>query len=85
MNGSLKLKKLYPEAHLIFIVPPSIEELENRLMKRNTETPETFRKRIERAKMELEMAKFFDYKVTNYELDKAIEEVNNIIQKIINE
>lgn len=85
VNGSLKLKKLYPEAHLIFIVPPSIEELENRLMKRNTETPETFRKRIERAKMELEMAKFFDYKVTNYELDKAIEEVNNIIQKIINE
>ncbi len=84
VNGSLKLKKLYPEAHLIFIVPPGIEELENRLRKRNTETPESFQKRIERAKMELEMANYFDYEVKNYELDKAIEEVNRIIQKIIN-
>lgn len=84
VNGSLKLKKLYPEAHLIFIVPPSINELENRLRKRNTETPESFQKRIERAKMELEMAKYFDYEVKNFELDKAIEEVNGIVQKIIN-
>jgi guanylate kinase len=85
VNGSLKLKKLYPNAHLIFIVPPSIEELENRLRKRNTETPETLKKRIERAKMELEKAKYFDYEVKNYELENAIEEVNEIIQKIIKE
>jgi len=85
VNGSLKLKKLFPEAHLIFIVPPGIEELENRLKKRNTETPESFQKRINRAKMELEMAKYFDYEVKNYELEKAIEEVNEIIQKIIGE
>ena len=84
VNGSLKLKQLYPDAHLIFIVPPSIEELENRLRKRNTETPETFRKRIERAKMELEKAKYFDYVVKNYELETAIKEVNEIIQKILN-
>lgn len=85
VNGSLKLKKLFPEAHLIFIVPPSIEELENRLKKRNTETPDSFQKRIDRAKMELDMAKYFDYEVKNYELEKAIEEVNQIIQNIINE
>ncbi len=85
VNGSLKLKQLFPEAHLIFIVPPSIEELENRLRKRNTETPETFKKRIERAKMELEKAQYFDYEVKNYELKSAIKEINEIIQKIINE
>lgn len=83
VNGSLKLKKLFPEAHLIFIVPPSIEELEKRLMKRNTENPESFKKRIERAKMELEMAKYFDYEVKNYDLEKAIEEVSYIIKTII--
>jgi len=83
VNGSLKLKKLFPDAHLIFIVPPSIEELENRLRKRNTETPETFKKRIDRAKMELEQAKHFDYEVKNYELDTAIKEVNEIIHKIL--
>lgn len=85
VNGSLKLKKMYPEAILIFIVPPSIEELENRLRKRNTETPESFQKRIERAKMELEKAKFFDYEVKNYDLETAINEVQNIIEKITNQ
>lgn len=85
VNGSLKLKKLFPDAHLIFIVPPSIQELEIRLKKRNTETPESFQKRIDRARMELEMAKYFDYEVKNYDLEKAIEEVNEIVQKIIEE
>lgn len=83
VNGSLKLKKIYPDAHLIFIVPPSLEELETRLKKRNTETPESFQKRIERAKMELEMSKFFDYEVKNYELEKAIDDVDSIIKKIL--
>jgi len=85
VNGSLKLKKLYPEALLIFITPPSIEELESRLRKRNTETPETFKKRIERAKMELENSKYFDYEVKNYELESAIKEINDIIQKVLKE
>jgi guanylate kinase len=85
VNGSLKLKKMYPDAVLIFIVPPSIEELENRLRKRNTETPESFQKRIDRAKMELELSKHFDYEVKNYDLPTAIEEVNDIVQKVINE
>lgn len=85
VKGSLKLKKLYPEAILIFIVPPSIEELENRLKKRNTETQESLQKRIDRAKMELEQAKYFDYKVENYDLQQAINETSKIIQKILEE
>lgn len=83
VNGSLKLKKLYPEATTIFIAPPSIEEIEKRLRKRNTETPESFDKRIQRAKMELEKASLFDAQVINDTLQKAIQEVNQIIQKII--
>lgn len=85
VKGSLKLKKLFPEAILIFIVPPSIEELEKRLKKRNTETLESLQKRIERSKMELEKAKYFDYKVENYDLNQAIEETRKIIEKILEE
>ncbi len=83
VNGSLKLKKLYPDAITIFIVPPGLEELENRLRKRNTETPETFQKRIERAKMELGMSKHFDFEVKNYNLDEAIQDVEKIIRQVL--
>ncbi len=85
VKGSLKLKKLYPESILIFIVPPSIEELEKRLKKRNTETQESLQKRIDRAKMELEQARYFDYKVENYDLNQAIEGTRKIIEKILEE
>jgi guanylate kinase len=83
VNGSIQLKKLYPAAELIFIVPPSIEVLEKRLKNRNTETPEELAKRIERARMELDKAKYFDFEVKNYELADAIIEVDKIIQKLL--
>ncbi|MCX8010583.1 MAG: guanylate kinase, partial [Ignavibacteria bacterium] len=81
--GSLTLKRKFPDAKLIFIVPPSIEVLEERLRKRNTETEETLAKRMERAKMELEKAKYFDYEVKNYNLEEAVKEVKKIIEDII--
>jgi len=83
VNGSLKLKKLYPQTITIFIAPPSIEELENRLKTRKTETSESLHKRIERAKIEMEKAKLFDFLVMNDNLNNAISEVNQIIQKTI--
>ncbi len=83
VNGSLQLKKLYPDAKLIFIVPPSIEVLEERLKNRNTETPEKLAKRVERSKMELDKAKYFDFEVKNYELADAITEVNKIVQELL--
>lgn len=83
VNGSLQLKKIYPEANLIFIVPPSIEVLEDRLKNRNTETPDKLAKRIERAKMELDKAKYFDFEVKNYELADAVIEVNKIVQELL--
>jgi len=81
--GALKLKKIYPNSELIYIVPPSIEELTRRLKNRNTECNEDLQKRIDRAKMELSLKDKFDYLVKNTDLDKALEQIKNLIEKII--
>ncbi len=83
VKGAFSLKKIYPEAVLIFIIPPSFEELECRLKKRNTEGESDFKKRIERAKMELSLKGKFDYLVENKDLKKAILETESLIKKII--
>jgi len=85
VKGALSLKKIYPESHLIFIDPPSLDELVKRLRNRNTESPEDFQKRIDRAKMELELKEKFDYVVENKILEKATTEVLSLISKIIKE
>ncbi|MCX7798014.1 MAG: guanylate kinase [Melioribacter sp.] len=83
VKGALNIKKAYPDAVLIFIVPPSIEELKRRLEKRNTETEEDLKKRIQRAEMELSFKDKFDYIVENINLDEAKEKVKKIIEKEI--
>jgi len=79
VKGALSIKRLYPDAVLIFIAPPSLEDLIERLKNRQTETEEDFKKRIERAEMELSLKNEFDYYVVNQFLDTAIEEVKKII------
>lgn len=64
---------------LIFILPPSMSELERRLRKRGTETEETIAARIARARNELQFADKFDYLVVNGELEKAVDDVNTVI------
>ena len=83
--GALNVKRIYPGAKLIFIYPPSYDELVNRLMNRKTESEEDFKKRIERAKMELSLKDKFDYFVENKDLKKAILETKSIINNIIKE
>ena len=83
VKGALNIKKVYHDAVLIFIVPPSIEELKERLRKRNTETDEDLRKRLERADMELSYKDKFDYVVENINLEEAKEKVKKIIEKEI--
>ena len=83
VNGALSLKNIYPQAVLIFIYPPSIQELEIRLKKRKTEGNDEFIKRIERAKMELSQKDKFDYLIENDDLEKATLEIEILIKKII--
>ena len=83
VKGALHIKKVFPDSILIFIVPPSISELKNRLVKRNTETETDLAKRVERAEMELSFETQFDYSVVNDFLESAIEKVKKIIQNEI--
>ena len=79
-QGALQVKKKMDNAVLIFILPPSVEELERRLRGRGTETEEAIQKRLNTVKSEMENAKFFNYKVINDEVDRAVEEIENIIK-----
>jgi guanylate kinase len=84
VNGALSIKAIYPEAILVYIYPPSFEVLVERLKNRKTEDEIDFKKRVERAKMELSQKDKFDYLVVNNDLNIAISEVKSLIKKIIN-
>ena len=84
VKGALSLKKIYPESILIFIDPPTYEELVKRLKNRKTESPEDLQKRIDRAKMELSYKHKFDYIFVNDELNKVYKSVKSLIKEIIN-
>ncbi|MFZ1520467.1 MAG: guanylate kinase [Ignavibacteriaceae bacterium] len=84
VKGALSLKKIYPESILIFIDPPTYEELVKRLKNRKTESPEDLQKRIDRAKMELSYKNKFDYIFVNDELNKVYKSVKSLIKEIIN-
>lgn len=80
VNGALNIKKKYGEkAKLIFIMPPDIETLKERLKKRATESSEQIAERIKRVDLEIGKKDDFDYIVVNENLDKAITDVQNII------
>ncbi|HTX19526.1 MAG TPA: guanylate kinase [Bacteroidota bacterium] len=80
VKGGLSIKNLYgPAAVLIFIEPPSITILEERLRSRNTEDEKTFQTRMARVASELEIGKQFDFRVVNDSLPKAIDEVDKIV------
>jgi guanylate kinase len=85
VKGALTIKRLYPYAHLIYISPPSFEELVRRLRQRQTESESDFIKRIERAKMELSLKEKFDYVIENIQLDTAIAETKSLVRKILKE
>lgn len=83
--GAINIKRMYKEnAISIFINPPSLEELENRLKSRNTETPESIAKRVRKARMELVYAKKFDHIVTNNLLETAFQETDKLVGDFLN-
>jgi len=82
--GGLNIKKFYgDDALAIFVMPPSIEELEKRLKGRGTETRESFQKRISKAEKEMQYAKDFDVVIVNDDLQKAVNETIENIRNFI--
>jgi guanylate kinase len=81
VQGGRQVLQNYPEVILIFIMPPSLEELFNRLSLRARDSAEVAKKRLEAAQREIAEAKeFYKYRVVNDDLEKAINEVINIIE-----
>lgn len=81
VQGGLQIMKKHPDVLSIFILPPSMDVLEKRLRSRGTEDEETIQKRLEQAKNEIAFKDKYRYNVVNAELDKAVEQVLDIIHK----
>ena len=71
VQGAFQIRDKIPEAHLVFIEPPSLEELERRLRGRGTEDEQTIRNRMEAAQVELSRKEEYDIRLVNDDLDEA--------------
>jgi guanylate kinase len=80
IQGAEQVKASMPEANLIFIAPPSLEELKKRLVGRGTETPEDVEIRLNTAKIELAAQGLFDHVVINHEVAQCAQEVLDLMQ-----
>ena len=84
VKGALSIKRQFPgDAVLIFVQPPSIEVLSQRLLNRRTEDQETIHRRLERVPMEMASSNQFDVTVVNDDLGRATDEVDDIINSAI--
>lgn len=81
IQGGVNIDKIFPEAVLIFIMPPSFEELEHRLRNRNTDSEEDILKRLEIAKREIDFKDNYDYVVVNNTIEDTVLEIVDIINK----
>lgn len=79
IEGAENVKRLMPEAVLVFILPPSMQELNRRLHKRGTEDEETIAKRLKQAEKEISFAENYDYIIVNDDLDKAVQDLVSIV------
>ncbi len=82
VQGAKKIKELYPDAVGIFIMPPSMDELEKRLRFRGTESEDDIQRRLDIAKSEIEKSVDYDYLVVNDEIDLASDNVLNIVKAL---
>jgi guanylate kinase len=84
VRGGINLKKKFGTRSIaIFIMPPSPEELENRLIKRATDSPEKIEMRINKAREEMKLADQFDMVIVNHQLDKAKEEALKMVSSFL--
>ena len=80
IQGALKVKKRFPDALLLFVTPPSAEELRRRLVGRGTETLEVINARLARAAEEASGMEAYEYLLINDDLDRCVEEMHQLIQ-----
>ena len=80
VQGALKVKERFPDAVLIFVMPPSIEELYRRLKNRGTETEDVIRKRMHRAAAEAALIEKYDYILINDEVEGSVRKLHNLIE-----
>ena len=78
-QGAYAVKELFDDAQLIFLVPPSLEDLKQRLVTRNLDSPESIENRLSEAKKEISKSEMYDYLVLNDDFDKAFEDLSQIL------
>lgn len=84
IQGCDNFNKVYPnDVKIIFISPPSLEELEIRLRKRGTESEESIKTRLANAKIEMKRKNDFDFQIVNNDLNRAFSDLENIIATIL--
>ncbi|MCX6098109.1 MAG: guanylate kinase [Caldiserica bacterium] len=83
IHGGPSIKRLFPEALMIFLKPPDVMELERRLECRGSETPEEIVGRIELGRYEMTFAKEYDYMVTNRDLETTVDIVDSIARSVL--
>jgi guanylate kinase len=83
VKGGLSIKRAYPHALLIFIAPPDIDTLRERLINRRTEDPDTLKRRLDRVPMEMTLGEQFDHRVVNDDLATAIDAVQTLVEHYI--
>lgn len=81
VQGAMQVKAQRPDTLLIFLMPPSLAELEHRLTLRGTDTPETVRTRLAQAERELSYREQYDYVVVNDQVDRAVAEISALIDR----
>jgi guanylate kinase len=79
VKGAIKVKRLYPDSVLIFILPPSLKELRGRLKKRDSENTKEIKKRLKIVRRELAFAKRYDYAVVNDSITNAASKLKTIV------
>lgn len=79
VEGAMQVRERFPEAVLVFVLPPSFQELERRLTGRGTETPEQIAGRLAAARRELAMAPRYDYLLVNHQVGEAARQLGEII------
>jgi guanylate kinase len=83
VQGGMNVKRVYPESHLIFILPPDMDELKRRIIERNLDSEKEIAIRLSRAEEEMRYSSFYDYNIVNDDLERAYRELRSLVLKII--